>query len=68
MTKTELNSLYGMRKNILSSMYGIQSNRGVRSAFWVRFWPAGGILIPGRCIYVDTDSVKYIEEIDCKQG
>lgn len=64
MTKTELNSLYGMRKNILSSMYGIQSNRDVRSAFW----PAGGILIPGRCIYVDTDSVKYIEEIDCKQG
>ena len=68
MTKNELNLLYGMRKNVLSSMYGIQSNRGVRCTVWSRLWPATGILMPGRYIYVDTDSVKYIEEIDCKQG
>ena len=62
MTKTELNSLYGMRKNILSSKYGIQSNRGVRSDFWVRFWPAGGRLMSGRCVYADTDSLKILKK------
>ena len=68
MTKNELNSLYGMRKNVFSSMYGIQSNWGARCSFWLRLWLAEGKLASGRCIYADTDSVKYIEEIDCKKG
>lgn len=68
MTKTELNSLYGMRKNILSSMYGIQSKPRCSECLLGVVLARRGILIPGRCIYVDTDSVKYIEEIDCKQG
>ena len=68
MTKDDLNSLYGMRKNVLSSMYGIQSSRSVLCSFWVRFWLVDGILKYGRCIYADTDGAKYIEEMDCKRG